>query len=201
MDSDKKIWDDFKKGQKEALSYIYHQNVQLLFRYGKKFSSDEDLIKDTIQDLFFDLIKARENLSSTDNISYYLISSFRHKLFLNLKKQNYPENNRTESVPGIQIIFSVEEEMIAKEELARKEKRISDALQQLSPKQREIIFYRYSCNLDYKHICEIMGLQYDSARKLVFRALKSLKEILASPGSIFLFIRTFSFRNSTLKNY
>jgi hypothetical protein len=53
MNSDKKIWDDFRKGKDQALSEIYNQYIQLLFRFGKKFSNDDELIKDTIQDLFF----------------------------------------------------------------------------------------------------------------------------------------------------
>ncbi len=47
------LWNDFIEGEKDALSKIYHQHVQLLFRYGKKFTSNEELVKDTIQDLFF----------------------------------------------------------------------------------------------------------------------------------------------------
>ncbi len=65
MEPDKKIWDDFRKGDNYALSHIYFQHVQLLYRYGKKFSPDDELIKDIIQDLFFDLIRTRKNLGDT----------------------------------------------------------------------------------------------------------------------------------------
>ena len=86
MAEDKKKWEDFKQGDKYTLSQIYRGNVALLFRYGKKFSADNELIKDTIQDLFFDLIRTRSNLGTTDNIRFYLIKAFRRRLFRNLKK-------------------------------------------------------------------------------------------------------------------
>ncbi|MFV0592573.1 MAG: RNA polymerase sigma factor, partial [Draconibacterium sp.] len=77
MKEDKQIWDDFRKGKADALSHIYFHYAQFLFRYGRKFSQDEEMIKDIIQDLFYYLISARENLGSTDNIRFYLMASFR----------------------------------------------------------------------------------------------------------------------------
>ncbi len=53
MTDDRKIWNDFKSSKDYALSHIYHHHIDLLFRYGRKFSRDEDLIKDAIQELFF----------------------------------------------------------------------------------------------------------------------------------------------------
>ncbi|MEN8155771.1 MAG: sigma-70 family RNA polymerase sigma factor [Bacteroidota bacterium] len=173
--SDKEIWDDFRNGEEYALSHIYHQHIHLLYRYGKKFVSNDDLIKDTIQDLFFDLIKSRKKLGETDNIRFYLMASFRRKLATNLKKQNRALDIHPERIMKAEITYSAEKIIIDKEELTNVEELIHKALEEISPKQREILFYRYSCNLDYEQICVIMSLKYDSARKLVFRALKSLK--------------------------
>lgn len=183
--SDKKIWDDFKKGESYALSHIYYQHTQLLFRYGKKFSSEDELIKDTIQDLFFDLIQTRKNLGSTDNIKFYLIASFRRKLVRNIKKQNLSLKLQPEKFMEAEIVYSAEQEMIGKEEITHREELVQKALKELSSKQREILFYRFTYDLEYEQICDIMSLKYDSARKLVFRALKSLKKCL-SDTDIFL---------------
>jgi DNA-directed RNA polymerase specialized sigma24 family protein len=48
----------------------------------------------------------------------------------------------------------------------------------LSDRQREIIYLRYECGMEYDQICDIMDLKNDSARKLVYRAIKSLKDII-----------------------
>src|SRR5690554_6494925 len=114
MKSDKEIWNDFRKGKNYALSHIYHQHVQSLFRYGRKFSSDDELIKDTIQDLFFDLIRTRENLGETDNICFYLMRSFRRKLAKNLKN-NFPLDFSEDFDLTPEIIYSAEHDFIQKE--------------------------------------------------------------------------------------
>jgi len=177
--SDQKIWDDFRKGESYALSHIYYQYAQLLFRYGKKFSNKDELIKDTIQDLFFDLIQYRQKLGNTDNIKFYLIVSFRRKLVANIKKHNLFLDVRSEKIMEAEIVYSAERELIDKEEITYREKLVQKVLKEISPKQREILFYRFACDFEYEQICEIMSLKYDSARKLVFRALKSLKKCLS----------------------
>jgi len=114
MSDDTKVWEDFKKGDKNSLSTIYHDNVNFLYRYGKKFCLDNELIKDTIQDLFFDLIRTRENLGSTDNIRFYLIKAFRNRLVQNLNKQNGKIIVADESELVAKIVYSPEEDLIQK---------------------------------------------------------------------------------------
>jgi RNA polymerase sigma factor (sigma-70 family) len=182
MEKDQKIWDDFKKGDKNALSQIYCQNVDLLFRYGKKFSSDNELVKDTIQDLFFDLIRTRNNLGTTENIRFYLIKAFRHRLFRNLKKLD--NRSKIVDVSELQavIAYSAEHDLIFREDQTQKEQMILQGLKAITPKQREILYYRFTCNFEYTQICEIMSLNYDSARKQVFRAIQALKDKLKDKG-------------------
>lgn len=187
--SDNQLWDDFKDGEKSALSQIYHLYVESLFRYGKKFTSDSDLIKDSIQDLFFDLIRTRDKLGSTDHIYFYLIKAFRRKLFRTIgetKKIRKTDNNEDAFLAN--IVYSVEEDWIEKEHLTKKEEMIRKGLAELSPKQREILYYRFTCDFEYEQICEIMSMKYDSARKMVFRALKSLRENLADTNIVLFYV-------------
>jgi RNA polymerase sigma factor (sigma-70 family) len=187
--SDHKLWEEFIKGEKYALSHIYYLYVDKLFRYGKKFSSDDELVKDTIQDLFFDLIRTRNKLGTTDHIYFYLIKALRRRLFLSLNgKKTWNHNSESTEIPEANIIYSIEDEYIQKEELTKKEEIIRKGLAELSPKQREILFYRFNCDFDYDQICEIMSMKYDSARKMVFRALKSLCENLSETNFTFFMI-------------
>ncbi|WP_340112965.1 RNA polymerase sigma factor [Maribellus mangrovi] len=192
VNADKELWEDFLKGEDYALSHIYYQHVQSLYRYGKKFSNDDELIKDTIQELFFDLIRTRKNLCSTDNIGFYLIASFRRKLAKGIRKSKIFSNTPDEELFKAEIEYSIEKELIEKEELSEKEKLVQTGLKELSAKQREILYYRYICEFSYEQICEITSLKYDSARKQVFRALKSLRKALSDNSSMVFFI--FSFR-------
>ncbi len=191
MTTDEQIWDDFRKGKSYALSHIYYQHVQLLFRYGKKFCMDDELVKDTIQDIFFDLIRTRKNLGKTDNIRFYLMASFRRKLAKAMKRKLPPAYNNDKEITA-EIVYSAEHDFIDKEELTQREQAVKKALAALTPKQREILFYRYTCNFDYDQICEIMKLQYDSARKQISRALKAMKEVLSGSDIYLFFVAVFS---------
>jgi len=192
--SDKQLWEDFKEGEKYALSQIYHLHVESLFRYGKKFSSDSDLIKDTIQDLFFDLIRTRDKLGSTDHIYFYLIKAFRRKLFRTISEtKKTRQSDYNEDAFLANIVYSVEDDWIQKEHLTKKEEMIQKGLAELSPKQREILYYRFTCDFEYEQICEIMSMKYDSARKMVFRALKSLRENLTGTSIVMFYISNSAF--------
>ncbi|MFV0505945.1 MAG: RNA polymerase sigma factor [Bacteroidales bacterium] len=176
--TDNKLWDDFRQGESHALSRIYHQYVQQLFNYGKKFSNDDELIKDSIQELFFDLIRNREKLGATDNINFYLIASLRRKLARSAEKNKLFITSEDTSVHKIETSRSAEQELIAQEEISEQEHRLQEGLNRLSVKQREILYYRYNCDFSYEQICELMSLKYDSARKLMTRALNALRETI-----------------------
>ena len=91
------------------------------------------------------------------------------------------------------IVYSVEEDWIEKEHLTKKEEMIKKGMAELSPKQREILYYRFNCDFEYEQICEIMSMKYDSARKMVFRALKSLRENLTDTSIVLFYISNSAF--------
>jgi len=192
INADKELWEDFLNGEDYALSHIYYQHVQGLYRYGKKFSNDDELIKDTIQDLFYDLIKTRHNLHGTDNIGFYLIASFRRKLAKSIRKRNVLSDITDEEFFQAEIVYSVEKELIEKEQLSERERLLQAGFNELAPKQREILYYRYICEFSYDQICKITSLKYDSARKQVFRALKSLRKAVEGRSSIVLFLALYT---------
>ena len=183
--SDHIIWKEFKDGKEHTLSFIYHQNVDFLFFYGKKFTTDEALILDVIQDLFFYLIQKRKSLGDAENIRMYLLKSFRRSLFVEIKKKKKFKNFDSINIEP-EIVFSVEDNLMAVEELSEKEQELKRVMQILTPQQREILYYKFTCNFDYNQICELMSISYDSARQLVSRSIQSLKKYITLKAILFL---------------
>lgn len=179
MKEDKYLWAEFRNNEESALSYIYNHNVDFLFYYGKKFSSDENFILDVIQDLFYDLIKYRKNISETDNIRLYLIKSFRRNLLRGIENKKKSVSLHSTYSLEPEIIFSIEDEWIAVEEQTIRTKQLKKGLLELSVKQREVFYYKFSLGYEYIQICEIMNITSDSARQLVSRGVKSLKQYLS----------------------
>ncbi|HLN71887.1 MAG TPA: sigma-70 family RNA polymerase sigma factor [Prolixibacteraceae bacterium] len=183
------VWEDFKQEQEYALSYIYEQNIDFLFFYGKKFSDDKDLILDTIHDLFCYLIQTRKKLGETNNIRFYLITSFRRRLLKEIQNKNKQtligEHFQLEAGD---FTFSTEEDLIQNEEDVKRMKIIRQGINELNAKQREILYYKFTCEFDYDQICAIMTISYDAARQLVSRAINLLRKYLESKDFYLFFI-------------
>jgi RNA polymerase sigma factor (sigma-70 family) len=192
LSKDSDIWENFKSGDVSALSFVYYQYFHSLFQFGIKFKDDPEFIKDCIQDLFYKLIEAGENLGPTENIRFYLFKALKNGIYKELSKSKKVEFVEFEQLK-FHAPFTLEEEIAEKENASKKEMALLKALNELSDRQREIIYLRYECTMEYDQICEIMQLKNDSARKLVFRAIKSLKDIIDSQLKIpILFLIRFS---------
>ena len=193
MEDDIKIWDRFKSGDKSALSEIYFQHFDAMFQYGIRFKNDPEFIKDAIQEVFIKIIQAKERLNSTTNIRYYLLKALKNAILKELTKSNKIDYFE-EHPMKFEGVFSLEEEMADKENETSREKMLANALGSLSDRQREIIYLRYECGMEYEQICDIMKLKSDSARKLVFRAISTLKSLLEGKAdflTIFLLLLLF----------
>lgn len=179
MKDDRQIWKDFKCGEEYSLSYIYQQNIDFLFYYGKRFSKSDDFVLDSIQDLFYDLIRTRKSLGETNHIRLYLAKSLRRNLVRQLEKKKIEIGCETEDRFDPEIVFSVEEDLVREENRTKNSRLIQEGMRKLSSKQREILYYKFDCGFDYDQICELMSISYDAARQLVSRAVVSMKEYLS----------------------
>lgn len=84
--SDSLLWKRFLEGDSSAYTQIYNRTVQDLFRFGLLYTSDKELIKDCIHDVFVKIHVNRAKLAPTDNIAAYLTVALKNTLFNALKK-------------------------------------------------------------------------------------------------------------------
>lgn len=171
------IWENFKKGDKSAFSHIYHQNVKLLYNFGIKYTNDHELVKDCIQELFLYLVRSKDSLGTIKNIRHYLMVSVKRSIIKELvKRKNITEFDSEKQKLPFDIEYSLEESLMNNEIKDEKNKELLKALKKLSPRQKEVIYLRFNCSMEYEEICEVMDVTYDAARKLVYRAIKVLKK-------------------------
>lgn len=174
--TDNFIWEKFKSGDKASFGDIYKTYAPVLINYGYKVTSDVALIEDSIQDLFVELWKSRERLSSTTSIKFYLFKALRLKIYRNLSNNSHSnslEGNLTVSKTESQedFIIQIEVEFLQTRKLA-------EVLGKLPPRQQEAINLRYFHNFSNEEIASIMGISYNSACKTLYAGLKNLKENL-----------------------
>lgn len=175
--SDQELWESLRAGEPLALERIYREHAGALLRYGQKFLPDTQLVEDSLQDLFVELWKNRAGLGPNNAIRKYLFVALRRKLLRNLQ----PLKKLSSAEPEEQQFkaeFSIDEQLMAAEYQAEKQEQLQEALDQLSERQREVLYLKYFAELDYPEICEIMDINYQSVRNLAFRALQTLRELM-----------------------
>jgi RNA polymerase sigma factor (sigma-70 family) len=170
------LWERFVSGDDAAYSRLYNEYVQILFRYGSRFTSDGERIKDCIQDIFTTLYKDRKRLGPPPaNVKVYLFVSLKNNLARALHR-----NSRYESLAPEMDTFllepTVEEQFIDDESAVNRKKLVAKILSTLPPRQKEIIYYRYIQELDFDEICSLMQFNYQSAQNLLQRTLKRIRE-------------------------
>ena len=172
--SDQMIWESFLCGDDEAYTYIYRQYSQALYAYGMHFTSDKGLVEDCIQDVFIKIFQNRKHLQSTDNIKLYLFIALKNKLFNVFRKDiKYYQIDSLE--PVFTAEYTIEDEIIENEKEQFLNDKMIRMLDVLSPRQKEIIFYRFDEGLSYEEICQIMDMNYQSTQNLIQRSLKKLR--------------------------
>lgn len=74
--------------------------------------------------------------------------------------------------------LSHEDFLIEKDEHARKSMHLRSAIEQLSSRQKEILYLKYYQDLSYDEVSEIMNINYQVARNLLHQAIKSMKKLI-----------------------
>ena len=192
--SDFEVWSMFKKQNEGAFNFIYEKFFPILFRYGHRFTKNREVVKDAIQDLFIELRASGQSLSDTDSIKYYLFKALRWKIQQYLKRRRrFLGEDRLPDEADFEIIDSPEIILIRRQVDEEQKIRLHKALQSLSKRQKEAIYYFYYEHLTYAQVASIMGMSnIKSARNLIYKAIDSLKKIFPLISfPLLIFINTF----------
>lgn len=154
---------------------------------------DTALVEDCIQSLFVRLWEKRQTLGTARHVRSYLLSSFKRSLVTALRQQQkhaFVELDKVESA-GLYREDSIEELLIRNQERSSRLEQLSQALQQLPPRQREFIFLRYYKGLSYEAIAAQTGSSVRTVYNQVNLAISTLrkeKKLRFDNGDLFLVI-------------
>ena len=171
---DVEIWDAFRLGDKSAYAEIYEDQFDALYAYGSKFIADETQVEDAIQDLFINLWRTREKLSSVDNIKFYLFRSLRRDIRRINEKEKALEKIDFDSFlianehPGEEYTsHNTDEELTQK---------LMEVLKNLPKRQLEAITLRYYENFSIEEIALIMDVSEKTVRNTLHNSLTLLRK-------------------------
>jgi len=175
-ENDIALWEAFLSGDQEAFGTLFKNNYRHLFQYGSKISRNIPLLEDSIQELFMEIWKNRNGVP-TISVKAYLLKALKYKLLRELSKNNATDYRDEIAEDGV-FELGHEAFLIAKQEDEEKTQKVVNSLQQLSNRQKEIIYLKFYQNLSYDEVSEIMNINYQAARNLLYQAIKALKKVM-----------------------
>lgn len=178
VNSDSYLWDEFRSGNEQAFVKIYTIFVDVLFRYGTKFTNDDQLVKDCIQELFIDIYTRRKHIGQTNNIKLYLLKSIKRSILRAINSQSEFLSIDHSEAPFL-ISYSYSDDYSREEQTTLRSEAIQKALTELTPRQQEAVYLRFNMGLSYNDICEAMDMNNQSVRNLIFRAIEKMRSILS----------------------
>lgn len=167
-------WRNFLKGDDSAFSLIYKEFFEGLYAYGLKLGFNEEVCKDAIHDVFYAVFTSRKKLGHVENIEFYLFHCLKNRLFDLYRGEGATDNlNHDEIVlDSSEIII---EQIIKNEAEMQMKNTVNLLLKKLTQKQRKVIHYKYVLNLKYSEIAIIMDISPDAVKKMLRRALDTMR--------------------------
>jgi RNA polymerase sigma factor (sigma-70 family) len=164
----KLVWDNFKAGDRTSFEIIYNEFADVLFAYGSRITSDKELLKDSIQDVFIDIYKYGSELRKPESLEFYLFKSLKRNIIRKIK-----EARLTEDMTSFELKFNLEEEVIPDEN--ERLLLLQKLVQSLDSSQRELLFLKFNGGLTYPEIGKLLNLKPDTVKKQVYRLLSYLR--------------------------
>lgn len=163
----------------KRLTNIYNQYVDDLFTYGTNLGFDKEIVKDSIHDVFVKMALEDNALSNVMNIKYYLLKSLKNRLldiYKSDRKKISLDKINIDNELQFNIDVNVEDLIIEEEDRIDIKQNIENMLNILTDRQREIIYLRYVQEYSYEQISELLEISVHGCRKLMSRAISTLRE-------------------------
>ena len=181
--TDQQQWLLLQKSSTISLSWFYQQYGRMLHNYGYRLVPDKELVKDTVQDLFVQIWDNSAKLPTVTSPKAYLIVALRRALIRRITKQR----QFSDAIPDEDSELSVEDQLIATQTDDSITESLARFINQLPPRQREIIFLKYYSSLSTEEIVEVMGLTSPSVYKLLYKALNNLRQLCKGWEAVWIF--------------
>ena len=169
----------YRQGDQNAFMSLYDMYAEMLLNYGLCITSDKELVKDCVQDVFIKLISKSQDLQVTKVTSYLLIS-LRNRLLDEFRRKNYMTETAVEDIRiSSTTVEDVENSYILDESSLNNVRKVQILMDELTPRQRQVFTLYYIEQRKYEDICDIMQMNYHSVRNLVHRGMLKLRASVA----------------------
>ncbi|MDF0717143.1 sigma-70 family RNA polymerase sigma factor [Muricauda sp. 334s03] len=160
------LWKLFLEGDMNAFRSLYSTHYKMLYNFGKKYLPPTE-VEDCIHDTFLNILHYKNSIGEVKKVKTYLFKSFRNQL-LKTKKSKQVEFHLTKEI-NIDNDDPIENETILKE--------VKKLIEQLSPREKEIVYLKYFQNFNNHEISDLLNIKYQTVRNILAGAIKKLRTL------------------------
>ena len=188
--NEQQLWSAFQLGDEEAYTQLYQLHVRAMYRYGMSLvPASEAFVLDCVHDVFTELWAKRSRLVVPDTIRYYLLRALKNRIIHLLERKEHYNQSLDEA--DYDALWTEPNELEMLEELeatTTRQQRLERLIAQLPPRQQEALKLRFVENMNYNQIGEVLDVNQQSAKNLVFRAVEKLRGWIILPLLTFFII-------------
>ena len=176
-----KNWQLLVNGDQQGLYECFYIFYDDLYRFGLSLYRNPELVKESINILFIELWRIKHKLSEVQNMQQYVLTIFKRVMYKTY--QQYARDTFTDIVNCEEIELAKEQPyeniLIASQQDEITKKRLQKALNQLSPRQMEIITMRYFDQASIDDIALKTGLTDRTIYNTLHNAIKVLRDVFS----------------------
>lgn len=174
---DAPYWNNLKKGDAEALGFLYDKYVDKLFLKACRLTNNRDIAKDVVQEVFLEIWHYRNSITEIQYSLSYLSKVLLSVTLKRMKKERTTIQTQLEDSldSGEMNIESILVTRDMEQDTARK---LQSAISKLSRRQKEILQLHFTDGLSYEQIAEKLSINYQSVNNLAFRTIHQLRNLM-----------------------
>jgi len=171
-----KHWvEQVKTGDKKAFNHLVKEFYPLCLRKATAYTKDENAAKDLVQETLVQAYLSVDKLEDTTKFKGWVMGILRNVC------NNYHRRKKSPMLHLPEELFHIPEETLAIEDEELIRKRVREAVEQLSHKNKEVIEAFYFENLSIDEIARYYDLSVSATKVRLHRARKALKYVLTVP--------------------
>lgn len=164
-----------KTGDKKAFNLLVKEFYPLCLRKATTYTKDESAAKDLVQEALVQAYLSIDKLEDATKFKGWVMGILRNVC------NNYHRRKKSPFLNLPEELFHIPEETLAIEEEDLIRKRVREAVERLSHKNKEVIKSFYFENLTIEEIAHHYDLSISATKVRLHRARKALKYVLTTP--------------------
>ncbi|PTS97120.1 hypothetical protein DBR11_18130 [Pedobacter sp. HMWF019] len=166
-----------QNGDENAFYRIYSHYYHYLSYLGLRKNFGSDKIKDAISDVFFYFWEQRNKLSHINNFHNYLVTVFLRTLY---KMDKFDQHDPIDlnSIEELEVLPSHEDLYIQRQSNNNITNILKGYVEQLAPKQRQLIYQKFYLGLSYQEIATANQISINTVYNTIYKAIEKLKNEL-----------------------